>query len=76
MQFLSFLISISALFLMSACDNNSSDTVQQDDTTGIISHTGITRLPDAIAFQDTIDGKKTNLFVLKNNNIDKKKVIN
>ena len=63
MQFVSILISnISALLLVAACNNNSSDTVQQDDTAGII-------LPDAIAFQDTIDGKKTNLFVLKNNNI-------
>ena len=68
MQFLVYLISISALLLMTACNNNSAVGKQRNDTAAIESHE-VNVLPAVTAFQDTIDGKKTNLFVLKNNSI-------
>ena len=57
-------MTISTGLILSGCGNNGAETTshhQTDSTT----HMNI-NLPDSSAFQDTIDGKKTNLYILKN----------
>lgn len=63
---LSVLIFVSLAFV--ACHNAQQTTEQQNsDTTK--SQSQSMQIPDAKAFQQTIDGKPTNLYVLKNSNI-------
>ncbi len=53
-----------SLFALSVSCNNSSKPTNQTD----METKNITSLPDKTAFQATIDGKKTDLYILKNKN--------
>jgi aldose 1-epimerase len=63
---LSVLIFVSLAFV--AC-NNAQQTTEQQNSDTTKSQSQSMQIPDAKAFQQTIDGKPTNLYVLKNSNI-------
>ncbi len=71
MKSLSFTL-IASLALFTACNNNRQNNQEQSNDS-INSNTDSAKsesaqLPDAKAFQQTIDGKQTNLYILKNKN--------
>ncbi len=52
-------------FITLSCNNNTTQTAQTSDTTNTMK---IVSLPDKKAFEQIIDGKQTDLYVLKNKN--------
>lgn len=60
--------SILATLVLTACNNAQQNNNQQENKTDS-SKSQSMQIPDAKAFQQTIDGKQTNLYVLKNGNI-------
>jgi len=63
MKILSLALIASSLLIV-ACNNNQTNQQQNSDST----KPQPMKIPDPKAFQQTIDGKQTNLFVLKNKN--------
>jgi aldose 1-epimerase len=62
MKILSFVLIVSCAFIV-ACNSNTQNNEQQSSDS---TKSKTMELPDAKAFQQTIDGKQTNLYVLKN----------
>ncbi|MBB1285805.1 galactose mutarotase [Flavisolibacter sp. BT320] len=65
------IFSLSALWMLIACNNSGAETDSNDSTNSATRQTSGTttpQLPDRKAFQSTIDGKQTDLYVLKNKN--------
>src|SRR5438552_3202097 len=57
------------LIAFAACNNNSTMNNTANDTTNVDSSASSTQIPSAKNFQSTIEGKQTNLYVLKNGNM-------
>ncbi|MEP6684868.1 MAG: aldose epimerase family protein [Parafilimonas sp.] len=66
-----FSIAMFSLLMLAftACNNNSSMNTNTKDSTVADSSASLTQIPSAKNFQATIDGKQTNLYVLKNGNM-------
>ena len=58
------LLSTGFLFAFSSCNNNGEATKTSTDTTSTVTM----NIPDRAAFKDTIEGKTTDLYILKNKN--------
>src|SRR5687768_5203032 len=65
------IFSLSALWLLTACNNSGTETFNADSTeaaTQQLPAAKMPQIPDRKAFQTTIDGKQTDLYILKNSN--------
>src|SRR3954470_24637014 len=60
-----FAASIMSMIILSSCQDSGSSTPAEKDSTD---QKKDTMLPDRKAFQDSIDGKHTDLYILKNSN--------